>query len=290
MSGPDPRTEDPNARPSGAPPAAPGGRLTSDQLIDIINGAVARAQDLAELPHYALVDKFDPFTGKKIGQAYEKNGIGDQFNDVMQLGTVALQQLNQQEPTASARLAAGTAAAQLLESARQFDANYKRQTGRDAVTDEQWGKTFQQNAAVLAETTRGHNITGALDLAQQQIAIGDLNAKEATNRITAATSAANVERGVLADWGGRNLPRDTPYFPNAGPTGPLATAAQALGVAFPGFATGGTFGINPGAFGPGITGAAGPSGVPGAQDALSAAARALAGMGVPGAAAVGAGR
>ena len=225
------------------------------------------------------VETFNPIT-RKTDVSYVDNGLHQEISDYLAFGAASLEQAQQGQVSASTKATIAQAQAALAQSAQQFAMNYARETGRDAVKDEQWGKTFEQSQKVLGETTRGNNLRSTLDLLQQEIATGTLDANEATTRVTAAAKAAELQRNVLSDWGGRALPAGTPYFPNAGPEGPLATAAAALGQSFPGFSTMGTFGIDPATLGSTITAAQGPSVVPDAQAAIQRAAAALAGMGV----------
>lgn len=127
------------------------------------------------------------------------------------------------------------------------------------------------------ETIRANNLKTTLDLLEQDVKRGELDASEATNRITAATQAANVQRNVLSDFGKYNLPAGTTHFP----TGPLAALAQSMGLPAPDFPTMGTFGLNPQALGDSITGAVGQSAIPGVDSALQNAAAMLAKLGIP---------
>lgn len=149
------------------------------------------------------------------------------------------------------------------ESKRQFDLGLKQEKAR------------------TAETERNNNLNATLDLLEGEIRRGELGAVEATNQFRAASDAANLQRDVLSDFGGKMLPAGTPYFPNLGPGSAVGQIAQGLGLPFPGFETQGTFGINPAQVAATIPGALGPSQVPGIDAALGNAAGALAGMGVP---------
>mgnify|MGYP001609523425 CR=1 FL=1 len=242
-------------------PPAPAKPPSTEDLLAIVTWAIAQGRSLAEKPHRVAVQGKNVY-GEDITK-YEDTGVGQEFSDVLELGTLALQQLQRGEVTPSTAATVRQAREALTESSRQFDIKYKRETGRDTVQDEQWGKTYAQSQAVLGESKRATNLKSTLDLLQEEIALGSLNAQEATTRMQAATNAANLQRNVLADWGGRALPQGAQYFPNAEPSGPLATAAQAIGGSFPGFGTGGTFGVDPAALGSTITAAQGPSVLPG---------------------------
>jgi len=149
------------------------------------------------------------------------------------------------------------------ESRRQFDLDFEQQKVRDE------------------ETQRNNNLNATLDLLEGEVRRGELGATEATNQFRAASDAANLQRNVLADWGGRMLPAGTTHFPNLGPGSAVGQIAGSLGLPFPGFETMGTFGINPSAVAETIPGALGGSQLPGLDAALGNAAGALAGMGVP---------
>lgn len=253
-------------------------QLSTEDLVQIVLWSTKNAATLAAQPHRVPVQTTNAF-GDPVTE-YQDTGVGGQFADVLALGTMALAQLDRTTVSSSTAASIAQARDALAQSAQQFNMNYRRQLGRDAVEDEQWGKTFQQSERILGEQQRGNNLRATLDMLQQEIAIGNLDADEATTRVQAATNAADLQRNVLADWGGRALPAGTQYFPGSEPGGPLATAAAAIGGSFPGFKTMGTFGVDPAALGSTITAAQGPSAVPNAQDALKRAAAALAGMGV----------
>jgi len=171
--------------------------------------------------------------------------------------------------------------AKAVEDARQFDVAAARGQSVLAETERSNKEDEQRARAAQAETGRANNLRSTLDLLENQIRVGTLATTEASNRITAATKAADVQRAILADWGGKNIPAGSQYYPNLGPSGAIAAAMQALGMPFGGVETGGTFAIDPNAIAAPITAAVGGSALPGANDALARAQAALAGLGVP---------
>lgn len=179
---------------------------------------------------------------------------------------------DQERNTISASVAAQLAEsrANRAESTRQFDLEFQQQAERDA-----------QQKVRDDESQRQNNINATLDLLEGEIRRGELGATEATNQFRAASDAANLQRNVLSDFGGKMLPAGTPYFPNLGPGSAVGQIAQSLGLPFPGFETMGTFGVNPSQVAATIPGALGQSQLPGVDMALGNAASALAGMGAP---------
>lgn len=181
---------------------------------------------------------------------------------------------------------------QLAESIRQFDITEGR-SGREfadtmafnredlAATTDYRNKTLAQQEQQQQEEQRRNNLSSTLDLLTNQIKVGDIGVAEASNRISAATNAANVQRDILSDFGGKALAPGSKYYPNLGPSGPIASAAQVLGQPFGGFETTGQFPIDPNAIAAPISSAPGDSMLPRADAAVAAAQAALAGMGVP---------
>lgn len=198
--------------------------------------------------------------------------------------------------SASALAQLGMQERQLAESMRQFDVGEARQNREFAETmgfnrEELSARTDYQNRSLaeqsrieaerMKEEQRRNNLSSTLDMLSNQIKIGDIGVAEATNRISAATNAANVQRDILADHAGKAVAPGAKYYPNLGPGGPIATMAQALGQPFAPFETTGTFAIDPNAIAAPISSAPGNSQLPGLNDAAQRAAAALAGMGVP---------
>ncbi len=151
------------------------------------------------------------------------------------------------------------------------------------------GEQFQQREERLtleaeqeaARQERRDRLTSTLGIMENEIRIGNLGVQEATNRVTAAAEAAQLQRGVLSDIGGKALPAGTEFFPNLGPGGPIAAATAALGQPFQPFQTMGTFGVNPASLASTIPGALGQSVIPGVDAALAEAAAQLGGLGLP---------
>lgn len=177
----------------------------------------------------------------------------------------------------------------LAESRRQFDEGlaFDREgldfdrTGA-AEDTRQFDILAAQDRQRDEEAQRQNNLAATLDLLEAEVRRGELSATEATQRLTAATEAANLQRGVLQDWGGRALPAGTEQFPGLEGSSAAGDIARSMGLPFPGFDTLGTFGINPSALAGTIPASLGPSSVTGLDAALANAAGALAGLGVPG--------
>ncbi len=186
-------------------------------------------------------------------------------------------------PSVAAQIAA-TERGQVA-AAEQFGAREERLGGEFATRE---ARLTAEAADVAAASERRDRLSSTLSILENEIRIGDTDVREATNRFTAAAEAAQLQRGVLADIGGKVLPAGTEFFPNLGPTGPIAAATAALGQPFQPFRTGGTFGVNPAQLAATIPGALGPSVIPGLDAALAEAAAQLAGLGLP--PATGAGR
>ncbi len=169
----------------------------------------------------------------------------------------------------SARETERLRAAELEESGRQFN--------------EEQAAILARQEENLAEDQRQTNITGTLDLLESGVRRGELVRAEAHDRMQAAAESARVQASTVAEFGGRNLPAGTEFFPNLGPEGPVAAAAAAGGFPFKPFATGGTFALDPAANAAPITQAvAGSQGSELAGSAAERAAAALAGLGLPG--------
>lgn len=152
---------------------------------------------------------------------------------------------------------------QLVESARQFDAEQEQQKKRDA------------------ETQRQNNLNATLDLLEAEIRRGEAAGADQTRKLTAAIEASNVERQAVDSNIGKALPAGTAYYPGLAPGGAISSLAQGMGLPFDGFATGGTMGLNPSALSGQITGAVGQPTAPGIDQSIINAAAALAGQGVP---------
>lgn len=189
---------------------------------------------------------------------------------------------------------------QLAESMRQFDISEARQGrefseslafNREELATTEAGAMSRLQASIaseekraaeaLREEQRRNNLSSTLDMLTNQIKVGEIGVAEASNRISAATNAAQIQRDILADHAGKALPAGTKHFPNLGPNGPIAAMAGALGQPFRPFETMGTFGIDPNAIAAPISSAPGNSMLPGLDAQVAAAAQALAGMGVP---------
>jgi hypothetical protein len=185
---------------------------------------------------------------------------------------------------------------QLAESMRQFDLGeargvdefrqtlgWNREQLATQVDEAAKTRASQEarDAATLREQQRASNLSSTMDLLTNKIRTGEMGVAEAQNRITAATAAANTQRNILADHAGKALPAGTKVYPNLGANGPIAAAAQALGLPFKPFETLGTFAIDPNAIAVPISNAAGAAMLPSVNDAVAQAAQALAGMGVP---------
>lgn len=132
-------------------------------------------------------------------------------------------------------------------------------------------------------TTRGQNADTVISLLDKEIAAGNLSVTQAATKLRGTTDAANLERGVLADWGQYALPEGSQYFPGAGPGGVLSNLAASLGVRGLNIPTGGTFQVDPHAMAAPITAAA--NAVPDASGAVQSATQramsALAQIGMP---------
>lgn len=254
-------------------PDKPDKVLGTDETLALINQQIlnlaARAQRGEAFDNTATVD--DGFGNQKVVEY--RTELGNQFDSLVTARKAIMSTLpnggvrESLSPNVSAQVAA-TMRGQDISSAtsdkdreaqvRQGDLNREQQAGRDK------------------EAIRANNLKTTLDFLEQNVKTGQLKADEATNRITAATQAANVQRNVMADFGKYALPAGTQSFP----TGPLVALAQSMGLPAPEFPTMGTFGLNPGALGDSITGAVGPSAVPGVDSALANAAQMLAGLGI----------
>lgn len=249
-----------------------------DQVIgtdDFGNPIMGQSGDYKQLA--ALADTFDA-----LG-TLAKSKVGDGTGGDGGISAAALAQLGMQER-------------QLAESMRQFDVGEARANREFADTmafnrEELGARTDYQNRSLaeqsrieadrLREQQRANNLSSTLDMLTNQIKIGDIGVAEASNRISAATNAANVQRDILADHAGKAVAPGAKYYPNLGPGGPIAAMALALGQPYVPFETTGTFAIDPNAIAAPISSAPGNSQLPGLNDAAARAAAALAGMGVP---------
>ena len=160
----------------------------------------------------------------------------------------------------------------------QFETREERETREEVA---RVGARAAEEAAEEARTERRDRLNATLGVLENEIRIGNVSAQEATTRVTAAAEAADLQRGVLRDVGGRALPAGAQFFPNLGPSGPIAAATAALGQPFQPFRTGGTFGVNPAQLAATIPGAIGQSVVPGLDASHAAAQAYLASLGLP---------
>lgn len=128
-------------------------------------------------------------------------------------------------------------------------------------------------------------ISTVSDQLEASIARGEIGRLEADRRFKAAVEAAGIQRDVLSDFGGRNLPAGTEFFPGFEPGSAFANVVNALpGFTgdFGGFGTGGTFGVNPNALGQNIVQSAQGSVLPGLNAEAAAAAALFQQLGQPG--------
>lgn len=251
---------------------------TEEVLADInrqINEVAASGQPLWRLVDQPILDDFGQPTGQ-TQQVQELTEAGNRWSQLLQLQDAIVNSLPADRDRVSASVAAQLAEqrASRAESARQFDVS---QQFRESEAE----REEERSLRLEEEDQRRTNLNTTLDLLEQDIRRGQLSASEATNRITAATQAANIQRDVLRDQGGRNLRPGTQFFPGLEPTGAVGQIAQSIGLPFPGFQTQGTFGVNPAALSGQIMGAVGPSALPGVDQSILNAANAIANMGVP---------
>lgn len=141
----------------------------------------------------------------------------------------------------------------------------------------------EESKADRRERQRDTNINATLDVLEAQVRRGDMKAAEARNAAAAAFDQAQIQRGVLADHAGKNIPAGSSFFPNMEPGGVIGSAVNALlpGATFSGMQTGGTFGIDPNAMAAPVGQAFNNVGsaIPDTDAAIANATKLLAGMG-----------
>ena len=119
----------------------------------------------------------------------------------------------------------------------------ERRQGRAETTEAGITERFGTETSRLQTNTR---VDTAIDMLEASISRGEIGRAEADRRLRAAMDAATIQRDVLSDFGGFNLPAGSEFFPNVGPDSAFGNVFQALtGEPFQGLATGGTFGVNP---------------------------------------------
>ena len=141
----------------------------------------------------------------------------------------------------------GAQYAGINENQRQFDISNPQEVANQAALRENERKRIEQDAIRDEETKRANNISATLDILQGEIKSGEINAQEATNKLTAAIQAADIQRKTVETWGGRALPAGSTHFPNLGPSGPVADVARSIGLPFGGFESGGQCQVDPAA-------------------------------------------
>lgn len=137
--------------------------------------------------------------------------------------------------------------------------------------------------AKQTEENRKTNITAINDSLRTQVAMGELTARQAQDKATAAFQAAQVQRGIISDNARYVVPAGSEYMPGVGPGGPIANMAGALGLPFSPVASGGTYTVDPNAIAAPIMAAqqSVPQAVPDPQAALANLTKLLMAQGVP---------
>lgn len=248
-----------------------------DQLIAAFNAAASVvAQGPPEQRFQDLLGPLGEPTGELVETA-EYNSYLDAFGEMQDLGELLRRQGI--DPFTGQPEAPGKISPEAAAREKRLTAEEKTRI-KEAEAAEKVRVSEREETLEIAETDR--NIDAIVEQMATAIERGDIERAEADRRTTAAFRAATVQSDVLKDFGGRNLPEGAQFFPNLEPGSAFGRAATALtGEAFPGFATGGTFGVSPSAIASPITQAASASALPGIDAASINAMKELARLGVP---------
>lgn len=238
----------------------PGPREPTGGTEELIGGqldALAQAEAQRSALEAQIADPFNPSSGFMVDQdTVDPDGFvtGRETvfsNERFKAAQVSLSSLNatiDRLTGAPARGGVSTANAQIAAQSQRerlaFDREREeRQARQFETTEKRAGEQFGTETARLQTNTR---IDTAIDMLEQSVARGEIGRAEADRRLRAAMDAASLQRDVLSDFGGFNLPAGTEFFPNLGPESAFGGIFQGLtGQPFQGLGTGGTFGVNP---------------------------------------------
>ncbi len=165
-------------------------------------------------------------------------------NAQLALLNVQIERLTGAPPRGGVSTANAQIAAQSQRERLAFDREQAGQrAGEFETTERRAGEQFASETSRLKTNTR---IDTAIDMLEQSVSRGEIGRAEADRRLRAAMDAASLQRDVLSDFGGFNLPAGSEFFPNLGPESAFGGIFQGLtGQPFQGLETGGTFGVNP---------------------------------------------
>ena len=278
----------PATGPGGGERPAPSGDVLSNlnQLVRQYAAVVRKQREIRDRGEPLLEQRLSPVDpvlgggGDPLGdEAFTPLGV--QFNDLEIQRLSIKQQLTDYGLTVTGNPL--TADENTLANIAQRQAEKEAADARADQTSANVGATLAANAADRQQRIAETNIDAVFDLLDAEIARGDTTVAEAGVKSRAAFDKASIETRILGDFGGKNLPEGTKFFPGFEPGGVIAKLIESLsGISFGGLETGGTFGISPGSISAPITQpTSGLSVGGGQQSAIDAAISAVAGLGVP---------